>query len=536
MPSSQTPEQEEQARSLERGGGDDERHFRTDRLKDDLGRRAARSGAVTVASQGFKFFAGMAATVVLARLLTPQDYGLIGMAAVVIGFVSMFKDMGLSAATIQKEEITGEQVSTLFWVNVGLSVAVMALTAALAPAVAWFYGDARLTWITVGYSAGFLFGGLTVQHEALLRRQMRFGALAAVEILSLLAGIAAAVILAWRGWGYWALVFNQLVQGVTYAAGVWAVCGWRPGRPVRYSGVRSMLAFGGNLTGFSVVNYFARNLDNLLIGKFWGSYQLGLYAKAYQLLLLPIDQINTPVASVAVPALSRLNDEPERYRQAYLRILEKVSILTMPGVAFMIACSDWIVSLVLGPQWTEAARIFALLGVVGLVQPVANTVGWLFITQGRTREMLRWGLIGSAIIIAAIAAGLPWGALGVAASYSIVFVFVVVPLLFWYVGRSGPVRAADFYRTIAPVACASACAFGALLLLRRVAVAARPLTGLLLGLAVAAAVTLLVLYALPAGRAALRDFKQLFGLLTKKREASAPSLADPAAARSPAST
>lgn len=514
MPSSRIVK-EEQERASEQ-----ERHFRTDRLKGDLGRHAARGGAVTVFSQGIKFFMGMAATVILARLLTPQDYGLIGMAAVIVGFVSMFKDMGLSAATIQKEEITGEQVSTLFWINVGLSAAVMLLTVALAPAVAWFYHESRLVWITVGYAAGFLSGGLTVQHEALLRRQMRFTALAALEIISLVVGILVAVGLAWRGAGYWALVCNQLVQGTTYAAGVWIVCGWRPGRPVRSSGVRQLLAFGGNLTGFQIVNYFARNLDNMLIGKFWGSQQLGLYAKAYQLLLLPIEQINTPIAAVAVPTLSRLNDSPERYRQAYLRILEKVAILTMPGVAYMIATSDWIVNLVLGAQWSGAGRIFALLGIVGLVQPVANTVGWLFITQGRTHQMFQWGIIGSSLIIISIVVGLPWGAVGVATSYSCVFLVVVTPLLFWFAGRRGPVRTFDFYRTVAPVACAALCVFGALLLLRRWTTITQPLVGLLVSFVITVAVTLLSLAALPKGRMALRDFKRLFTLLVKKAEVS----------------
>ena len=207
------------------------------------------------------------------------------MVVVVTGFVSMFKDLGLSNATIQKEEINAEQISTLFWVNVALSVTILLLTASLAPAVAWFYGDSRLTLITLVYAVGFLFGGLTVQHEALLRRQMRFTALAVTDIVSLIAGIVTALVLGWYGARYWALVANQLVVGFTNTVAVWALCRWRPGLPVRNSGVRSMLVFGRNLTGFSIINYFARNLDNMLIGKFWGSQQLGLYAKAYQLLL-----------------------------------------------------------------------------------------------------------------------------------------------------------------------------------------------------------------------------------------------------------
>jgi O-antigen/teichoic acid export membrane protein len=496
---------------------DESRHFRTDHLKDDLGSRTARGGVVTVASQGVKFLMGMAATVILARLLTPQDYGLIGMVAVVTGFVSMFKDMGLSVATIQKAEITQEQVSTLFWVNVALSIGIMFLTAAIAPAVAWFYGEPRLTLITIGFAAGFLFSGLTVQHEALLRRQMRFTALAATEILSFVVGLSVAIPLAWRGAGYWALVANQLVQGLTYAVGVWTVCGWRPGKPVRYSGIRPMLAFGGNLTGFHIINYFARNLDNMLIGLVWGSRQLGLYAKAYQLLLLPIDQINAPIAAVAVPALSRLTDSPERYRKAYLRILEKIAILTMPGMAFMIMTSDWIVRLLLGPQWMETSRIFALLGIAGLLQ-FANTTGWLFMTQNRTHHMFHWGLRGSTIVIISIIIGLPWGAVGVATSYSVINVCIVIPLLFYFVGREGPVRTVDFYRTIIPSACAALCTMGALFLFRRWSGGLEPVAGLAVAFAITLVTALFVLYALPAGRRALQDFHNVYNLLRKKGE------------------
>jgi O-antigen/teichoic acid export membrane protein len=494
-------------------------HFRTDHLKVDLGKRTARGGAVTLLSQALRFVLSTAGTVILARLLTPADYGLIGMVAVVLGFTSMFKDLGLSAATVQRSEVTEKQVSTLFWVNVVLSIAVMMLAIALSPLVAWFFREPRLKSITMVFGPGFFLGGLAVQHEALLKRQMRFVALTVSEIVSICAGLVMAISLALYGAHYWALVFNQLATGLVYLVAVWILCDWRPGWPARYAGVRSMIAFGGNLTGFSVVNYFARNLDNLLIGKVWGSQQLGLYAKAYQLLLLPIDQINTPIAAVAVPALSRLTDAPERYRLAYLRILEKIAILTMPAMAFMVATSDWIVAIVLGPQWTGAARIFALLGISGMIQPVANTTGWLFISQGRTSDMLRWGLMGSGIIVLAIVTGLAWGAVGVAAAYSVVFLCVVTPLLFWFVGRHGPVRSRDFYHSITS---ASASAVGVLvvvLAIRQALPTMAPAIGLVLSFVAAAAVSLLILLVLPSGRRALWDFKMSVLLLTTRKEA-----------------
>src|SRR5262245_52096727 len=177
-------------------------YFRTQHLKANLRGRTVRGGAVTIITQGIKFVLGIATTIVLARLLTPEDYGLIGMVVVVTGFVAMFKDLGLSNATIQRAEINSEQISTLFWINVALSIAIMLLTAGLAPAVSWFYGDARLTAITIVYATGFLFGGLTVQHEALLRRQMRFTALAVKDMVSLIAGIITALVLGWYGAGY----------------------------------------------------------------------------------------------------------------------------------------------------------------------------------------------------------------------------------------------------------------------------------------------------------------------------------------------
>jgi PST family polysaccharide transporter len=274
-----------------------------------------------------------------------------------------------------------------------------------------------------------------------------------------------------------------------------------------------MLAFGGNLTGFNIINYFARNTDNLLIGRFFGAQQLGFYSKAYSLLLLPLRQIIAPITAVAVPALSRLADSPQRYRQTYLRILEKIAIVTMPGVAFMIATSDWLILLILGPQWSQASRIFYLLGIVGLVQPIASSTGWLFITQDRTRHQFQWGFIGGSLAIVAIVAGLPWGPVGVAASYSISGFCIRTPLLFWFVGREGPVRTIDFYRTSIPGACAALSVVILLLGLRQWTQISSPMAGLSLSFGITLVATLLVLFVLPKGRRILNDMKSLLASL-----------------------
>jgi O-antigen/teichoic acid export membrane protein len=495
--------------SLSAENGSADQYLSTEHLRSSLGQRAARGGAFTMISQVVTFVISLGATAVMARLLTPQDYGLIGMVAVLTNFVSMFKDLGLSTATIQKDQITGDQISTLFWLNVALGAGVMAVAAALSPIVAWFYGDRRLLAITLVTSIGLLISGLAVQHEALLRRQMRFLVLSVISLASVIVGYIVGITFAWFRFSYWALVFSQLGLVAFNTIAIWCACRWRPGWPRLGSGVGSMVRFGGNLTGFTIINYFSRNLDNLLIGRVWGAFQLGIYSRAYQLMMVPIDQVNTPITSVAVPALSRLNDRHADYRKAYLRMIEKVAILTMPGVALMIGCSDWVIRIVLGPQWHEASRIFILLGITGLVQPIANTTGWLFLSQGRSDRILKWGMISGPLIIASIIIGLPWGAFGVAATYSAVRVLITEPLLFWFVGRTGPIRTMDFYTTIAPFLFAAGCVLLAILGFRRLHMVANPVLGIAICSGIALVTDVIALSSVPAGRAALRDLKTL---------------------------
>jgi PST family polysaccharide transporter len=496
-------------------------YFSTDHLRKRVGSRVIRGGAVTLIAQGAQFLLSMAGTVVLARLLTPQDYGLIGMVTVVTGFLTLFKDLGLSQATIQREELTHRQTTNLFWVNVAASTLVALVAASLGPLIARFYGEPRLTSITIVLAAGFVLGGLTVQHQALLTRQMRFGLLAASAIIAAVMGLTVGIVLAWRGASYWALVGQQLTVALVTATASWIFCDWRPGLPSRGSGVRELVAFGGNITGFNVVNYFARNGDNLLIGKVWGPAALGLYAKAYQLLLLPLTQINYPVAAVLVPTLSRLAHDPERYRAAFVRTLEKLLMVTMPGIVFLMVTADWAVRVVLGPQWTEAATIFSWLAVAGFLQPVGTTTGWLFVSQNRTRAMLKWGVIGSTMAIVSILIGLPWGPVGVAMSYGLSGLLVRTPVGLWYVGREGPVRTRDFYVTMGPFVLAALSTGLAVLAYRWAAAPTRPLFGLVTSFAIAAPVALGVMALTRAGRAAMRDMVHSLSHLRPSRETTA---------------
>jgi O-antigen/teichoic acid export membrane protein len=424
-----------------------EHFFSTEHLKADLKGRSVRGGSITMAAQGARFLLQMASMVVLARLLTPQDYGLISMVTAVTGFVSMFKDMGLSMATVQRAEINHNQISTLFWINVLLSIIVMLITAALAPVIAWFYGEPRLIWVTLALAGAFIFGGLTVQHQALLRRQMRFGYLAIIRIVSMLIGIIVGIIAALLGLRYWALVLMIVVTSMTNSIGVWIASPWRPGPPVRKSGVRKMLTFGGHLTGFSFLNYFARNADNVLIGKFWGAGALGLYAKAYGLLMLPISQIREPLNSVSLPALCVIQNDPVKFKKYYVKLVMTISFFSMPLIIFLAICSKNIIIFFLGKQWLGASGIFQILAFAAFIQPPLTTKGCVMLSCGLSGRYFKFGVYNSIIIVLSFLSGIHWGALGVAYAYTIVNWLVIIPSL-WYCYQFTPINVRDFFHAV----------------------------------------------------------------------------------------
>ena len=442
--------------------------FGTEHLKADLKGRAVRGGAFTLGGQGMSFLLQMASTVILARLLTPQDYGLIAMITAVTGFVALFKDLGLSMATVQKDRITHEQISTLFWINVALSVMVMLVAMALAPAIAWFYGEPKLQPLTLVMAVGFVFGGLCAQHSALLRRQMRFGTLALIDILRLAVSVVVGIITALAGAGVWALVYMTLSGSLFNAVAVWIVCCWRPSLPVRHAGVRSMLGFGANLTGFNILNYFARNLDNVLIGRFCDADVLGVYNKAYNLLLLPIEQINGPVTAVALPALSRLQNQPERFKSYYTKGIFLVAFITMPIVLFLFAASELAILIVLGSQWVNAATIFRLLMPAAFIGTFNIATGWVYISLGQPNRQFRMGIVCALVTMMSFAIGIRWGAIGVASAFSIANCVMLYPRII-YCFRRSPLHVKDLLNALwkpavaSLVACASVFSVGSVL-------------------------------------------------------------------------
>jgi PST family polysaccharide transporter len=407
----------------------------------------------------------MAATIVLARLLTPEDYGLFGMVTVFVAFISMFNDLGLSMATIQKEEMTHAEASTLFWINVAVSAALASFLIALSPLIVWFYHQPSLLWLNIVLALSLLPGGLRVQHGAILRRQMRFGALAIVELIALVIGIGSGISLALVRHDYWALAAMHWASCLTACIGTWMVCRWQPSLPGHLGAVRSHLHFGTRLTGSQLLQFLTGNLDNVLIGRYWGAIELGLYARAYQLLLLPVQQVCVPLSSVATPTLSRLQAEPVRFRQYYCRALNLMAFTILPMTAILAALAHEAVFLLLGPTWSASATIFQLLAMAGVIEPFVSSASWIMLATGRTDRLFLWSLLTSLTIVLSFVIGISWGAIGVASAYATARWLLVIPSL-WFALRGTQVGFADIGRAVWRPLCLSALLFAGVLCAR----------------------------------------------------------------------
>ncbi len=413
----------------------------------EVKRRSVRGGAATVLGQGLGMALQMGSTVVLARLLTPSDYGLQGMVFTLTGFFSLFKDAGLSVATVQRESLTEDQISTLFWINLAVGVVLMILVASLGPFLVVFYKEPRLLLVTMASATVFLFNSLAVQHRALLDRSMRFATTAKIDLLSLGIGAAVGITMAAFKCGYWSLVGQAVTSPIVGMAGVWIAMPWRPGGPKRSTGVRSLVRFGGTVTLNSFVVYIAYNAEKILLGRYWGAAALGLYGRAYQLANQPVQQLTGSIGTVAFPALSRLQGDTQRLCRFFLKAHSIVISLTVPVVIGCALFADEIIAALLGPKWVGTAVVLRLLAPTVLVFALVNPLSWLLRATGRVGRSLKIALVICPVVILGIVAGLRYGPPGVAIGYSTAMLLLAVPLVAWAKHGTG-VSTLDYLNSI----------------------------------------------------------------------------------------
>jgi O-antigen/teichoic acid export membrane protein len=399
----------------------------------DLKQRTIRGGLARLCAQGASFLLRFFSLMILARLLEPKDFGLVGMVTAFTGVLSLFRDFGLSTAAVQRTTVTEEQISTLFWINLFVGVLLALISVALAPLIASFYHEPRLIGVTAVLAAGFFFNAAGVQHSALLQRQMRFTAMAVINSVALVVGSVVAIAGAKAGYGYWALVAMTVTSPLIATIGFWLAAAWVPGMPHRRAGVRSMMHFGGTITLNGLVAYIAYNFEKVLLGRFWGADAIGIYGRAYQLINIPTDNLNSAVGEVAFSALSRVQDDPTRFRTYFLKGYSIVLAMTVPATVACTLFARDVVLVVLGPKWSEAVPIFRLLAPTILIFALINPLGWLLYSLGLVKRSLKIALVFAPVMISGYIIGLPYGPKGVALAYSAVMAVWLIPLVAWCV-------------------------------------------------------------------------------------------------------
>jgi O-antigen/teichoic acid export membrane protein len=414
---------------------------------DTLKGKSVRGGAATVLGQGVGMALQIGTTVVLARLLSPTDYGLQSMVLTLTAFFSLFKDAGLSVATVQRESLTHEEISTLFWINLALGALLTIVVVASSPFLAAFYKDPRLLWLTIASASIFLFNSLSVQHKALLDRAMRFSTSVKIDILSATIGSAVAIVMAALGCGYWSLICQNISLPIVGTAATWIALPWMPGRPRWTAELRSMVRFGGTVTLNSVVVYIAYNTEKILLGRFWGAAPLGIYTRAYQLATLPVQQLIGAAHNVAFSVLSRMQAEAQRLQRAYLKSVSMIVSLTIPVVISTAIFSDEIVLVVLGPKWIGVATVLRLLSPTVLVFALINPFSWFLRATGRVGRSLNIAFLITPVVILGILAGLRHGPAGVAVGYSTAMVLLFVPVVAWAIHGTG-ITTPDYWNAI----------------------------------------------------------------------------------------
>lgn len=399
-----------------------------------LASRAAGGAAVTMVGQGAKMLVQFGGIVLLARLLTPYDYGLMAMVTAIVGVAEILRDFGLSSAAIQAKQVSREQRDNLFWINSGIGLLLSVVVFVSAQWIAAFYKQPVLVTISQALAVTFLLNGMTTQYRAHLSRGLRFGQVALSDVGAQVLGLVAGVVAALLGWGYWALVLQQVVQAFVNLAIAMACARWLPRGYRRDAPMKAFLSFGWNLMAAQMLGYASRNVGQVIIGARTGAEALGLYNRAFQLLMMPLNQINAPATTVALPVLSQLQDDRERFGAFLLRGQSVMVHLIVAIFAFACAQALPLMVLVLGPQWRDAVPLFQILTVGGIFQAVAYAAYWVFLAKGLMRQQLVYSVVARVLLIGCIVLGSIWGVNGVAASYSL-GLLLLWPLSLLWIGK-----------------------------------------------------------------------------------------------------
>ena len=370
----------------------------------------------------------MISTIVLARLLTPADFGLIAMVGAVMGIAELVRDFGMTGAIIQAQNLSERVWRSLLWLSAAIGMVLAGIVALCAPLIAALYNEPRLVQITLLMAPGVFLSGLVMPLQARATKELRFGTLASLDVSTMAFGVVVGIVTAFLGWGFWALVAMAGAQFVVRLVVLWAIVRPRFGPPRIVKETWPLLGTGGSIFGAELLGYAEKNLDNVIIGATLGPTALGQYSRAYALFLLPLQQMNGPLGRVALPVLSTLRDEGERYRRYIRSAALVIGYLTLPTYAIAAGVAQPLVLLLLGPGWSTAATIFTLLAIAGFAQAIGRLRTWIYISLGHSHRQFVYDLVARPLIIAGYVFGIWWGGLnGLVITYGVMSLLLLVP-------------------------------------------------------------------------------------------------------------
>lgn len=395
-----------------------------------------------IVSQGV----GFAINVLLARLLLPEDFGLLGMVVVIIGFASVFKDFGLGSAIIQKKEITADDLSTVFWFNLGMGGLLTGIIYLSAGAIAGYYALPALKPIAELLSVTYFISALNIVQVSLLRKKMDFRKLFMVNASSTIISGGVAIALALAGWGVWSLVWKMIVFVSVANLVLWLGSNWRPKLTWSKESLKEIMGFSLPLLGTQSLNYWVRNIDNLLIGKYLGDSALGFYNQSYRIMLIPVSQITGVISNVLFPSLAQIQDDKVRIKKIYLKVTKLLSFVTFPLMFGLCALAEPFVQIVLGEKWMPMVPVLRYLSIVGAFQSIGTLNGNIFQATGKTKYQFWVGFTPRLLYVVAIVCGLSGGVESVAAYY-MTAVLISSFYMYYFMGRLIDMRVSEVLRS-----------------------------------------------------------------------------------------
>jgi PST family polysaccharide transporter len=417
-------------------------YFQDHSIEAGDGRRSLRAGAVIFGARVLVTVIQIATLLVLAHLLSPEDYGLVGMVIAITVFAPLLVSLGTPDAVVQRARITEKEISALFWISVAVGCSIAALMAACGPLIARFYGEPRLTWIAAISSLTFVVSALSSQHNTLLRRAMKFKELAAVEVGANLLSAGGAIAMALYGLEYWALVTRPVMLMSFIALGAWLRCRWIPGRPEMSVGAKEMLRQGLHFASFLITDYIAGSSDRIAIGHRSGPILLGYYQNAAFIYENLCALLILSAHNVAVASLVKAQKDLHQFRQLWGKALLTLEFYAMPAFGILAVTGQDLIVVLLGSKWSGAGVLISILALRGIAHAVERTMGWLHVVAGRMDRWMRWGFVAMCAQLIALFCGLPYGPTGVAIAYVTCTFITFVPAVA-YAGAPLGISATD---------------------------------------------------------------------------------------------